>query len=121
MDTNTALEGFGALAQDTRLAAFRMLVVAGPDGLPAGIIAERLATPANTLSTHLAILTRAGLASARREGRQIIYSADMAGARALIGYLVEDCCGGHPEACAPLLDAAIPNACCPPAPKEMRP
>jgi len=113
MDMQDALEGFGALAQETRLAAFRLLVVAGPDGMPAGALAERLATPANTLSTHLAILTRAGLARARRDGRQIIYTADMAGARSLIGYLIEDCCGGHPEACAPLLDAAMPTTCCP--------
>ncbi len=107
-----AIEGFAALAQETRLAAFRLLVEAGPEGLPAGDIARALSVPHNTLSTHLAQLSRAGLVTARREGRQVIFATDFAGMRGLIAFLVEDCCRGRPETCAPLLDAALP-ACCP--------
>ncbi len=112
MDMSSAIEGFAALAQDTRLAAFRLLVEAGPDGLAAGEIARALAVPHNTLSSHLAQLSRAGLVTARRDGRQVIFCADFAGMRGLIAFLVEDCCRGRPEACAPLLDAALP-LCCP--------
>ena len=102
MDTSRALEAFAALAQDTRLAAFRLLVAAGEGGQPAGEIARRLQVPHNTLSTHLAALTRAGLVRARREGRQVIYAADAAGIRALLDFLLRDCCGGRPELCATL-------------------
>ena len=112
MDMFAAIEGFSALAQETRLAAFRLLVEAGPDGLPAGEVARALDVPHNTLSSHLAQLSRAGLVTARREGRQVIFAADFAGMRGLIAYLVEDCCRGRPEACAPLLDAALPAICC---------
>lgn len=112
MDESDAVEGFAALAQETRLRVFRLLLQHGPEGAPAGAIARRLGTPPNTMSTHLAILTRAGLIQARREGRQVVYRVELRGARQLIAFLVEDCCGGHPEACAPLLDAALPLASC---------
>lgn len=112
MDMNAAIEGFAALAQETRLATFRLLVEAGPQGLPAGDVARALAVPHNTLSTHLAQLTRAGLVTSRRDGRQVIFAADFDGMRSLIAYLIEDCCQGRPEACGPLLEAALP-ACCP--------
>lgn len=112
MDERTAVEAFGALAQDTRLRAFRLLLQQGPDGLPAGEIARRIGTPPNTMSTHLAILTRAGLIQARRESRQVFYGVELTGFRALVAFLVEDCCGGRPGACAPLLDAALPLAAC---------
>lgn len=99
MDTNIALEAFSALSQQTRLDAFRLLMRHEPEGMPAGEIAERLGVPQNTLSTHLGILTRAGLASAERHGRQIIYRAMVPVVRELIGFMVDDCCSGHPELC----------------------
>jgi len=67
------------------------------------------------MSTHLAILARAGLVQSHRESRQVFYAVELAGVRALVAFLVEDCCGGRPGACAPLLDAALPLACCGPA------
>lgn len=112
MDNSAAIEAFGALAQDTRLSVFRLLVEAGPDGIPAGDLAKLVQVPHNTLSSHLGILSRAGLVTSRREGRSILYAADFAGMRGLIAYLVQDCCKGRPEICAPLLDVA---RCCPPA------
>lgn len=111
---SAALEAFGALSQETRLAAFRLLVEAGAEGLPAGDIARQLGVPHNTLSTHLGILARAGLVTARRESRLVIYAADFAGMRGLIGFLLQDCCRGRPDLCAPLLEAVVtPAACCP--------
>lgn len=109
MDKKSAIEGLSALAQDIRLDVFRLLVQAGPEGLHAGDIAARLDVRPNTLSTNLAVLSRAGLVQASREGRSIRYRADLEGMRALLGFLMEDCCGGKPEACRPLLDAI---ACC---------
>ena len=101
-----AVEALSALAHDHRLAAFRLLVQAGQDGLPAGDIARAIGILPNSLSTHLAILDRAGLAQSRREGRSIIYSADYEGMRALLDFLAADCCGGRPEICAPLAKVA---------------
>ncbi|WP_431268003.1 ArsR/SmtB family transcription factor [Dankookia sp. P2] len=112
MDEKVAVEALGALAQDTRLRTFRLLMECGPDGLPAGEVARRIGTPSNTMSTHLAILARAGLVRSRREGRVIHYAIELGGIRDLVGFLVEQCCGGRPEACAPLLDAALPLAAC---------
>ncbi|KZD12540.1 ArsR/SmtB family transcription factor [Oceanibaculum pacificum] len=109
MDKKNAIESLSALAQDIRLDVFRLLVQAGPEGLHAGDIAARLDVRQNTLSTNLAVLSRAGLIQASREGRSIRYRADLEGMRALLGFLMEDCCGGKPEACRPLLDAI---ACC---------
>lgn len=105
-----AVDALSALAHGSRLAVFRLLVRAGPEGLPAGEIAREIGALPNTLSTHLAILGHAGLVQSRREGRSIIYSADYAGMRALLGFLMEDCCGGRPEICAALPEAA--NGCC---------
>ena len=101
MNTKQAIDALGALAQETRLAIFRMLVEAGPEGLPAGVIAERLGVPASSLSFHLAHLTRAGLLVQRRASRLLIYSADFDGMNRLLGYLTENCCGGDRSACAP--------------------
>lgn len=109
-----AIEALGALAQETRLRVFRLLVEQGPAGLPAGAIARACGVPANTMSAHLGILARAGLVRPRRESRQVIYAADFAGVRGLVGFLLQDCCRGRPEFCAPLLDAALPASCCPP-------
>ena len=108
----TATEAFGALSQETRLAVFRLLVEAGAEGMPAGDVARHLGVPHNTMSTHLGILVRAGLAASRRDGRSIIYAADYDGIRALITFMLQDCCRGRPEVCAPLLDAALAAAPC---------
>jgi DNA-binding transcriptional ArsR family regulator len=90
---------FAALANDLRLAVFRLLIGVAPEGLPAGQIAERLRVPASTLSTHLAQLERAGLLQSRREQQRILYAVDTQGTRNLVGFLVNDCCGGQPELC----------------------
>lgn len=92
--TGAALEAFGALSNEHRLGIFRLLVEAGPDGLPAGDIADKLGIPASSLSFHLAYLTRAGLTEQRRESRSLIYSADFATMNGLIAFMTENCCGG---------------------------
>ena len=123
MESNLAIDAFQALAQETRLAALRLLVQAGPNGVAAGIIAERLAVQPSTLSTHLAILERAGLVASRRQQRHIFYSAQFEGLRQLIAFLMEDCCQGRPEICGGLgaLEAAACGpAACAPAPKATR-
>ena len=100
MEMNEAVEALSALAQETRLKVYRLLVEAGPEGLSAGRIGEELNLPPATLSFHLAHLARAGLAQGRQEGRFVIYSADFQNMNALVGYLTENCCGG--ESCAPV-------------------
>jgi DNA-binding transcriptional ArsR family regulator len=114
MTSPEAVSALSALAHEHRLAAFRLLVRAGEGGVPAGDIARELGVLPNTLSSHLAILGHAGLIRSRREGRSILYSADYDGMRGLLDFLVTDCCGGRPEICAPLADAAR-QSCCPPA------
>ena len=94
-----AIDALSALAQETRLQVYRLLVEAGPQGLPAGRIGDALDLPPATLSFHLAHLARAGLAQSRQEGRFVIYRADFQNMNALVGYLTENCCGG--AACAP--------------------
>lgn len=93
------VSALGALAQESRLDIFRLLVQRGPEGLAAGEIAERLGLPSATLSFHLAQLKHAGLVSARRESRSIIYSANYRSMNALLAYLTENCCQGRPELC----------------------
>lgn len=110
MDKPHALEALAALAHETRLDAFRVLVQAGPEGMPAGALAERLGVLQNTLSTHLGVLARAGLIRREREGRTILCRADFDGMQRLLGYLLEDCCGGDRALCEPLF-AAIECAC----------
>ena len=100
METKDALAALSALAQETRLEVFRLLVRAGPTGLAAGAVAELIGVQPATLSFHLRELERAGLLTARRESRQIFYAPDFRGMRALLAFLTEDCCGGHPEICA---------------------
>jgi DNA-binding transcriptional ArsR family regulator len=112
MKTKQALAAFAALSQETRLEAFRQLVRLTPEGMPAGELARDLDVPASTLSSHLAILERAGLVASERQGRVILYRADLDGARDLVQFLVKDCCRGEPERCAQLLEAALPS-CCP--------
>ena len=99
MKAKAAVAAFGALAQETRLEVFRLLVQAGPNGLTAGEIAEALKVPASTMSHHLSNIERAGLASSRRESRSIFYAADYEGIRRLLSFLMEDCCQGRPEIC----------------------
>lgn len=94
MNTGKAIVALGALAQDTRLAIFRLLVQRGPAGLAAGAIADKLGVPGATLSFHLAHLTRAALIQQRRASRSLIYSANFAGVNGLVAYLTENCCGG---------------------------
>lgn len=117
MESITAVKRLSALAQGSRLAVFRLLIQAGPDGLAAGDIARRLEITPNTLSTQLAILSNAGLVTGRREGRSIIYAADFGGMSELLVYLMEDCCQGRPEVCAPLAQAAA----CYPQPQGIQP
>ena len=110
MDMNSATEIFAALAQPTRLAAFRLIMRHTPTGLPAGDVARQLDVPQNTMSAHLGILARAGLVRSERHSRSIIYRADLDGLRALTLFLVKDCCAGSPKLCAPLLAELAP--CC---------
>jgi len=104
MDKLDALSSFAALAQETRLDVLKLLIKAGEQGLSAGEIGEQLGIKQNTMSANLAVLARTNLVSNKREGRSIRYYANFAGIRELIGFLMEDCCGGNPEICAPLLE-----------------
>jgi ArsR family transcriptional regulator len=105
-----ALSALAALAQPTRLAIFQLLIRHEPVGVTAGVIAETIGAPHNTLSSHLAILVRAGLLRSSREGRTITYRADVEGMHWLISFLVHDCCDGHPELCN-LLGLATGASC----------
>jgi ArsR family transcriptional regulator len=116
MDTATAVAALGALAQDTRLAVFRRLVSAGPIGLAAGALAAELGVAPPTLTFHLHQLAAAGLVRARRAGRQVFYALEVEAMRGLMAFLMEDCCQGNPDLCAPLPKAA----CCPPAATRRR-
>jgi arsenate reductase len=102
MDAEQSQAAFAALAQPTRLTAFRKLVALHPDGLPAGEIAEVCGVPHNTMSTHLTALNRAGLVTVARDGRTMNYRADVGGLRGLIRFLASDCCDGRPELCGDL-------------------
>lgn len=108
-----ALPVFAALSQETRLQIVRMLVKAGPVGMAAGAIAEAADVGASNVSFHLKELERAGLVSSRRESRSILYAANYATLSALIQFLMEDCCAGHPEICVPAV-----SGCGPAAPKK---
>lgn len=105
METNNAIAALAALAQESRLSAFRLLVQAGPEGLSASRIAEALKIPSSSLSFHLKELTHAGLVVPRQQGRFILYAARFDTMDALLGFLTENCCGGNP--CSPL-----PSSCC---------
>lgn len=107
MEMRDAVQALSALAQESRLGVFRLLVGEGDSGLPAGEIARRLDVPHNTMSSHLGILAQAGLVRGRREGRSIIYALNVEGMRALLAFLMEDCCRGRPELCAPAIDDAL--------------
>ncbi|WP_376096246.1 ArsR/SmtB family transcription factor [Roseomonas sp. CCTCC AB2023176] len=110
MDSPQAVTALGALAHEHRLAVFRLLVERGPDGLAAGLIAERLGIPASSLTFHLQHLLRAGLATQRRLGRHLIYAADFGAMRDLVGFLTENCCGtAQPALCPPACAPATPE------------
>ena len=117
MESGKAVQKLSALAQDARLAVFRLLVKAGPNGMAAGDIAKKLKTAPNTMSAQLLLLSNAGLIRARREGRSIIYTADFDAMSDLLVFLTEDCCGGRPEICASLASVA---ACGPPKKRARR-
>jgi len=112
MESDQAITVFAALSQSTRLDAFRLIIKHEPEGLPAGEIARQLDVPQNTMSTHLAILTRAGLIEAERQSRSIVYRAVIDRVREIASFLVQDCCGGRPELCEPLIAEFTP--CCAP-------
>ncbi|WP_295168807.1 helix-turn-helix transcriptional regulator [uncultured Brevundimonas sp.] len=109
MESEDAILALAALAQSTRLEVFRLLVRHEPDGLPAGEIAQTLAVPANTMSSHLGVLSRAKLVTFERHSRSIVYRADLERVRGLVMFLLKDCCQGRSELCAPLLAEL---ACC---------
>ncbi|MBP1851175.1 ArsR/SmtB family transcription factor [Rhizobium halophytocola] len=111
MDQGQALNCFAALSQETRLQIVRQLVVAGPDGMAAGAIAAALDVSPSNLSFHLKELDRAGLISQARESRSIIYAANFEALGGLVTFLMEDCCGGHPDICRP--GGAISGGCGP--------
>ncbi len=111
MELYAATKRLSALAQESRLVVFRLLVRAGPEGLAAGEIARTLEITPNTLSAQLSLLSNAGLISCRRDGRSMIYSADYEAMGELLVYLTEDCCLGRPEVCAPLAEVAARAAC----------
>lgn len=102
MDLEEAVDSLDALANATRVSVFRLLVEAGPDGLSAGDIADRMGALQNTMSSHLAKLQRAKMITSQRDGRHVIYRADFAALGGLIVYLMEDCCGGSREVCDPI-------------------
>jgi DNA-binding transcriptional ArsR family regulator len=102
METQDAVVALEALAQESRLGIFRLLVEAGRDGLSAGRIAERMRLPAPTLSFHLTQLRHAGLIACRREGTSLIYSAEFGAMNGLVGFMTENCCGGNAAQCAPV-------------------
>ena len=116
MESEEAILALAALAQPTRLDVFRLLVKQEPAGLAAGDIAKALAVPQNTMSSHLAILSRAGLVSAKRFSRSIVYRADLAQFQAVVLFMLRDCCDGRPEICAPLIESLTP--CCSPKPRK---
>ncbi len=116
MESEDVILALAALAQSTRLDVFKLLVKHEPEGLAAGDIAKSLAVPQNTMSSHLAILTRAGLVAAKRSGRSIVYRAALARFQQVVLFMLQDCCGGKPEICAPLIESLTP--CCPPAKKR---
>ena len=114
MEPSDAIAALAALAQPTRLDAFRLLVAAEPLGLPAGELARRLGVPPNTMSAHLATLSHAGLVAGTRASRSIVYRANLGQVSDLTLFLLKDCCGGNAGLCAPVLAALAP--CCEPAP-----
>jgi ArsR family transcriptional regulator len=111
MKMKDAIAALSALAQETRLEVFRQLMRSLPEGIAAGDLAAELGVPPSTMSAHLSILLNAGLVTSERDGRSIAYRANQDGIGDLLQFLVKDCCRGRPEACARLLQAALPQCC----------
>jgi ArsR family transcriptional regulator len=120
MEPELAILSLAALAQSTRLEVFRLLVKHEPQGLAAGDIAKALAVPQNTMSSHLAILSRAGLVVSERKSRSIIYRANLSTFQALTSFLLEDCCGGRADLCAAAAAYKPAAACKPPRGKRVK-
>lgn len=118
MEINDAVSALGALAQATRLSIYRLLVQAGPDGVPVGQIRDALDVPAATLSFHLKELNHAGLIQQRQEGRFIYYSVDFEQMSALMTFLTENCCQGMPQECLSVMETALESCCTPGAPRK---
>ena len=116
MEKEQAVIALAALAQPTRLQAFRMLVMHEPNGVAAGDLAHLLEVPQNTLSAHLAVLARAELVTSERHSRSIVYRANLAAFQKVALFLLQDCCDGRPDVCAPVIESLTP--CCPPKRKE---
>jgi DNA-binding transcriptional ArsR family regulator len=112
MEIKSAVNALSALAHETRLSVFRILVQAGSDGVAAGELARRLGVVANTMSAHLNVLDHAGLVQSRRVGRSIIYAAAYDRMTEVLAFLMEDCCAGAPEVCAPLAAVVNDAVCC---------
>lgn len=120
MEIKTAVTALGALAQETRLSIYRMLVEAGPEGVAAGRIGEALEVPGATLSFHLKELARAGLVSAKQEKQFIYYAADFERMAELMTFLTQNCCRGMPQECLTVVETAL-GRCCPPQSKSKKP
>ena len=116
MESEEAILALAALAQPTRLDVFRLLAKHEPEGLAAGDIAKALAVPQNTMSSHLGILSRAGLVTAQRFSRSIVYRADLKAFQSVVLFMLRDCCDGRPEICGPLIKDLMP--CCAPRTKR---
>jgi len=113
MENKAAVAALASLAQDTRLSIFRLLVQAGPEGVPAGYIGEALNVPPATLSFHLKELVHAGMVSSRQQGRFIYYSTDFEQMAALMTFLTQNCCQGMPQECLTVLETELGRCCAP--------
>ncbi len=120
METKSAVAALAALAQETRLSAFRFLVEAGPEGVPAGVVGEALKVPAATLSFHLKELSHAGLVTSRQEGRFVYYAANFEHMAALMSFLTQNCCRGMPQECLTVMETALGRCCAPTQSKRKR-
>jgi DNA-binding transcriptional ArsR family regulator len=119
VETKSAVKALAALAQDTRLSVFRLLIEAGPEGVPAGAISEKLGVANATLSFHLKELANAGLVTARQVSRFVYYSADFACMAALMSFLTQNCCRGMPHECLTVVETAL-GQCCQPSQKRRK-
>jgi ArsR family transcriptional regulator len=120
MEPKYAVAALAALAQETRLSVFRLLVEAGPEGLPAGEIGERLEVPPATLSFHLKELSHAALVTSRQAGRFVYYAANFENMAALMSFLTQNCCKGMPDECLTVMETAL-GGCCAPAARKRKP
>ena len=120
METKAAVPALAALAHEKRLSAFRLLVAAGPEGAPAGFLADKLGLPGATLSFHLKELGHAGLVTSRPEGRFIYYSANFERVAALMSFLTQNCCQGMPQECLTVMETALGRCCGPAQTKRKR-